>query len=64
MAVEVLAAAQAYDLRRDSLGRAAKSDAVYQLVRGAVPHYRDDRPLGDDIDIARRLVRRPLRVLN
>ncbi len=64
VAIELLAAAQAYELRRDSLARAPKSDAVYQLVRGAVEHYRDDRPLAGDIEIARRLVRGPLAVWN
>jgi histidine ammonia-lyase len=59
LAIELLAAAQAYDLQRDSLGRAAQTDALYRRVRASVPHYRDDRPLGVDIQRARELLREP-----
>jgi histidine ammonia-lyase len=60
LAIELLAAAQAYDLQRDSLARAAQTDAIYQRVRAVIPHYRDDRPLGDDIQRARQLLETPL----
>jgi histidine ammonia-lyase len=60
VAIELLAAAQAYELQRESLGRAAQTDAVYQMVRAHIPHYRDDRPLGADIQTARDLINRPL----
>jgi len=60
VAIELLAAAQAYELQRDSHGRAAQTDAAYRAVRAVIPRYRDDRPLGADIESARRLVRQRL----
>jgi histidine ammonia-lyase len=60
LAIEVLAAAQAYELQRDSLSRAPRTDDIYRRVRAAIPHYNDDRPLGADIQRARELIRRPL----
>jgi histidine ammonia-lyase len=60
VAIELLAAAQAYELQRDSHARAAQTDAVYRRVRAVIPRYRDDRPLGADIENAKGLVRRPL----
>jgi histidine ammonia-lyase len=53
LAIELLAAVQAYELQRDPLGRAALTEAVYRRVRAFVAHYRDDRPLGADIQSAR-----------
>jgi histidine ammonia-lyase len=65
IAIEVLAAAQAYELQRDSFARAGarapQTDAVYRRTRAVIPHYKDDRPLGADIQKARELIRRPLR---
>jgi histidine ammonia-lyase len=58
LAIELLAATQAYELQRASLSRAAHTDAVYALVRAAIPPYRDDRPLGADITRARELITR------
>jgi histidine ammonia-lyase len=58
LAIELLAATQAYELQRASSSRAAHTDAVYALVRVAIPPYRDDRPLGADITRARELIRR------
>ena len=55
----LLAAAQAYDLRGDSLARAAQTDAFYRRVRALIPIYRDDRPLGDDVQRARELLQAP-----
>jgi len=49
LAIELLAAAQAYDLQPGSLDRAPQTDAVYRSVRALVPEFRDDRPLSDDI---------------
>jgi histidine ammonia-lyase len=60
LAIELLAAAQAYDLQRDSFARAAQTDAIYRRVRAVIPHYRDDRPLGDDIQAAREMLQAPL----
>jgi histidine ammonia-lyase len=62
VAIELLAAAQAYELQRDCLARATQTDAAYRTVRAVIPHYRDDRPLGADIQCARELVRRPFEV--
>jgi histidine ammonia-lyase len=60
VAIELLAATQAYELQRDSLARALQTDAVYRRVRAVIPQYRDDRPLGADIQCARELIRQPL----
>jgi histidine ammonia-lyase len=60
LAIELLAAAQAYELQRNSLARAARTDAVYRRVRAAVAQYRDDRPLGVDIQRVRELIEQPL----
>jgi histidine ammonia-lyase len=60
VAMELLAATQAYELQRDSLARAPQTDAVYRRVRAAIPQYRDDRPLRADIQSARELIRQPL----
>ena len=59
VAIELLAAAQAYDLQRDSPGRAAATDAVHRKVRAVIPHYRDDRPSGADIQRVRELLKEP-----
>jgi histidine ammonia-lyase len=59
VAIELLAATQAYELRRDALSRAAQTDAVYRRVRSLIPQYRDDRPLGADIERARELLKAP-----
>jgi histidine ammonia-lyase len=50
---------QAYELRLDSLSRAAQTDAVYRRVRSVIPQYKDDRPLGADIQRARELLKAP-----
>jgi histidine ammonia-lyase len=60
LAIELLAAAQAYDLQRTSLARAAQTEILYRAVRARVAQYKDDRPLGADIRIARELLRLPL----
>ncbi len=59
LAIELLAATQAYELRRDSLSRAAQTDAVYRRVRALIPQFRDDRPLSGDIQRARELLKGP-----
>jgi histidine ammonia-lyase len=59
VAIEMLAAAQAYDLQRDSLARAAQTDALYRRVRALIPQFKDDRPLSADIQNARRLIETP-----
>jgi histidine ammonia-lyase len=52
LAIELLAAAQAYDLQPADLNRAPKTDAVYRSVRAVISQYRDDRPLAGDIAAA------------
>jgi histidine ammonia-lyase len=56
LAIELLAAAQAYELQRDSHHRAPQTDALYRRVRASVATYRDDRPLAGDIQRARELL--------
>jgi histidine ammonia-lyase len=58
-AIELLAAAQAYELQPDSLARAAPTDAVYRRLRAVIGPYADDRPLGADIERAREFLRTP-----
>ncbi len=60
LAIELLAAAQAYELQRVSLDRAVQTDALYRRVRAHIPQYKDDRPLGADIQRARELLQGPL----
>ncbi len=55
-AIELLAAAQAYDLQTGDASRASHTDALWRRVRSVVPVYRDDRPLADDMAMAFRLV--------
>lgn len=62
MSIELLAAAQAYDLQTGSLARAPNTDIVYRVVRARVPHYRDDRPLHTDIERVRDIIRGPMAV--
>jgi histidine ammonia-lyase len=62
LSIELLAAAQAYDLQTNALARAPNTDIVYGAVRSRIPHYRDDRPLGRDIDRAREIIREPTAV--
>jgi histidine ammonia-lyase len=59
VAIELLAAAQAYELQRDATSRAAQTDAVYRRVRTLVPQFKDDRPLGADILRVRELLKSP-----
>jgi len=60
LAIELLAAAQAYELQRGTEARAARTEAIYRRVRADIAHYRDDRPLGGDIEKARRILGQPL----
>lgn len=58
LAIELLAAAQAYDLQPGPPARAAQTDALHRTVRGRIAHFRDDRPLSGDIQVARQLLGR------
>jgi histidine ammonia-lyase len=60
LAIELLAAAQAYELQRVAHARAPYTHAVHRRVRALIPHYRDDRPLGADLQRARELLKAPL----
>jgi histidine ammonia-lyase len=60
LSIELLAAAQAYDLQSPALARAPCTERAYRLVRNAIPRYRDDRPLAADIERARALIQRPV----
>jgi histidine ammonia-lyase len=62
LSIELLAAAQGYDLQTGSLARAPNTDIVYRAVRNRIPHYRDDRPLAKDIERVRELIREPTAV--
>lgn len=52
LAIELLAAAQAYEFQDPALRRAAGTDAVYRALRSRVPAYADDRPFAADIATA------------
>ena len=56
LAIELLAASQAYDLQENEASRAAPTDALWRYVRDRVPAYQDDRPLADDIANAAAIV--------
>jgi histidine ammonia-lyase len=62
LSIELLAAAQAYDLQPGALRRASRTDIVYRAVRSRIAHYGDDRPLARDIGEARDLLARPVAV--
>ena len=62
LSIELLAAAQAYDLQASPLARAPNTDIVYRAVRKRIPHYRDERPLAKDIERARLIIREPTAV--
>ena len=57
LAVELLAAAQAYEFQAQS--RAPVTDAVYRDFRVQLPPYRDDRPLAGDFAKAAEFLRQP-----
>jgi histidine ammonia-lyase len=51
VAIELMTAAQAVDLRPDGPDRLGRGTAaVHEQVRGVVPHFAHDRPLSPDID--------------
>jgi len=56
VAIELLAAAQAYDLQATDAPPAPHTQALWQRVRQIVPTYRDDRPLADDMSVAFRMI--------
>lgn len=56
LAIEVAAAAQAYDQQAGSAAKAARTGRLYDLVRAEVPFYRDDQPLNVLIARVRALI--------
>lgn len=59
LAIELLASAQAYDCQPSSARRAAGTQALYERLRDVVPAYSDDRPMNEDFEKVRALMRRP-----
>jgi len=57
LAIELLAATQAYELQNPALRRAAATDGVYCSLRISVPAYADDRAFAVDIAAASRFIR-------
>ncbi len=58
LAIEMLAAAQAYDLRPRGRTQAPGTRRLFDAIRARVPIYLDDRPLGVDIGSVAELMRR------
>ena len=56
LAIELLAAAQAYDLQDPAGSRAPATDALLGAIRARIARYADDRPLAGDIQAADRLL--------
>jgi len=49
LAIELLAAAQAYDVQPQPAPKAQKTGQVYELIRTHIAAYHDDRPLNTDV---------------
>jgi histidine ammonia-lyase len=58
VAIELLAATQAYDLLEGAPTRAPATEGLHQRVRQLAPTYADDRPLAEDIGRVRTLISR------
>ena len=56
LAIEVAAAAQAYDQQPRSTAKAARTAWLYNLVRREVPFYQDDQPLNALVGRVRSLI--------
>ncbi len=57
LGIELLAAAQAYELQPRFGRRAPGTETLYRTVRAVVPPYADDRPLAVDMASARDMIR-------
>ena len=57
LAIELLAAGQAWDLTGGGPARAPRNERLHRALRAAVDFYRDDRPLADDIERTRTWLR-------
>ena len=49
LAIELLAAAQAFDLMDQPLAKGAGTGRLHARLRAIIPPYNDDRPLADDM---------------
>lgn len=49
LAIELLAAAQAYEVQSKPAAKAQKTGQVYELIRTHIAAYHDDRPLNTDV---------------
>lgn len=56
LAIEVMAAAQAYDMRPGLSDKASGTHRLYERIRGIVPIYRDDRPLNGLLAMTREFI--------
>jgi histidine ammonia-lyase len=56
LAIEVMAAAQAYDLQTGSAKKAARATVLHKRVRETVSFYRDDRPLNVEVAKVRAMI--------
>ncbi len=61
LAIELLCAAQAYDLQRARGGSAARTEAIRTQIREVIPIYADDRPLNEDFAAMRAVMQAPPR---
>ena len=57
LGIELLVAAQAYDLRTEGVAMAGRTGKIYAGIRAVVPFYRDDRPMRDDFGAIRTFMR-------
>jgi len=60
LAIELLAATQAYDVQPVARNKAPRTARLYEAVRRHVPFYADDRPMHEDIETVRGLIRKPV----
>ena len=58
LAIEIMCAAQAYDMQPDESRRAPGTDVLYHRVRTTTPFYRDDRPLNDMVAAVQEMLQR------
>jgi histidine ammonia-lyase len=58
VAIELLAACQSYDLLQPRLAPAPRTAALYRAVRAEIGVYRDERPFGDAIAAAVKIIDR------
>lgn len=57
LSIEIMCAAQAYDMQPGEAGMAPGTHALYRGIRADVPFYRDDRPLNSLLAMVEKLLR-------